>query len=259
MESSVIERETAALRSKLGSHPMYTNLLSVADICTFMEYHVFAVWDFMSLLKSLQRHFTTIDVPWVPSKNPKLARFINEIVLGEESDLNELGEPSSHFMMYLQAMEQTGADTSSIRSLLHNLSEHQSIEACFSTLEVDERVSNFVRFTFDVIQSNQPHLIASAFTFGREDIIPELFLSILKGADTENAKYTKLRYYLERHIEIDGDEHGPIALSMVAELCGDDAQKWTEAAAVAHDALQHRIYLWDAITEKIVLKHTIEN
>ncbi len=251
MNCQFIQEKTLHLRNELNHHKVYLAMNNLDTIRSFMEAHVFAVWDFMSLVKSLQRHFTTVDVPWVPKSNPKLARFINEIVLGEESDVNELGEYKSHFVMYLEAMEQIGGDTSNIHHFLTALSETNSVSLAFESVTVDERIKAFVQFTFDVIQSHQPHLVASVFTFGREDIIPDLFLSILRGSDVDDAQYTKLKYYLERHIEVDGDEHGPLALSMVEELCGKDEQKWIEATEVAKEALAHRISLWEVIYEKI--------
>lgn len=251
MNCQYIQEETQYLRNELKNHKVYPAMSNIDNIRSFMEAHVFAVWDFMSLVKSLQRHFTTVEVPWVPKSNPKLARFINEIVLGEESDVNELGEYNSHFKMYLDAMEQIGASSSHIHQFLTQLHETKSISSALGAVDCDDRIKGFVQFTFDVIHSNQPHLIASVFTFGREDIIPELFLSILQSSDVDHGHYSKLKYYLERHIEVDGDEHGPLSLLMVSELCGQDDQKWTEAALVAKSALEHRILLWDAIHEKI--------
>lgn len=106
-----IESNIAGLRIQLKNHPLYISLQDLNDVQVFMELHAFAVWDFMSLLKLLQQNLTHIALPWMPSNNPKLTRFINEIVVAEESDLNEEGNPMSHFQMYRDAMVQTGANT----------------------------------------------------------------------------------------------------------------------------------------------------
>lgn len=248
-----IESRIAPLRSKLRNHELYRSLSSMADIKIFMEHHIYAVWDFMSLLKSLQQSLTCVEVPWMPGKNPVLARFINEIVHGEESDLNEAGEPKSHFDMYIDAMNEVGANQEGIFNLIRRAGEGASIKGVIDEIIKNESIRDFLQFTFQTIHSEKAHCIASAFTFGREDVIPDMFFEIVKGARREDRSlsYVKLTYYLERHIEVDGGEHGPLSLKMVSELCGNDDEKWREAEEVAVKALEQRIKLWDGILREI--------
>lgn len=250
----IIESKLEPLRNQLKSHALYSTLSSIEDVAIFMEKHVFAVWDFMSLLKSLQNHLTNVHTPWTPKGKGPTARFINEIVMAEESDINELGEAMSHYEMYLDAMIQVGANTSDINQFIKAIEKGNNIEDAAKKIDLDDPVLDFIKFTMEVINSNKPHIVASAFTFGREDVIPDMFLEIVGQSKTNNEEsYSKLLYYLNRHIELDGDEHGPISLKMVAELCGDDTQKWNEVLEIANEALKLRLKLWDHIKSSISL------
>ena len=249
-----IELQLEPLRDQLKSHPLYSTLSNMNDVAVFMEKHVFAVWDFMSLLKALQNHLTNVNVPWTPKGGGATARFINEIVMAEESDINELGIPMSHYEMYLDGMSQVKADTSAIKLFVNAIENGNSIETAAKRIDLEAPILEFIQFTMEVVNSNKPHCIASAFTFGREDVIPDMFLEIVSQSRTKDndQTYGKLLYYLNRHIELDGDEHGPISLMMVDELCGEDATKWDDVLETAKDALKFRLKLWDHITEAII-------
>lgn len=243
-----INSELAPLRQELINHPLYSRVNEIDDFQFFMEQHIFAVWDFMSLLKALQRGLTCVELPWKPVGNPTTRRFINEIVLGEESDEDNNGVVSSHFELYLDAMTEIGANTQTIHSFIILIENGHSVEDALNEVVINQETRNFVNFTFSILQTNSIHRIASVFTFGREDLIPGMFIEILKEMQTKGqTKITKLLYYLERHIEVDGDDHGPISLRMIEELCGDDVQKWNEVLESAKEALQMRIKLWDGV------------
>jgi hypothetical protein len=246
-----LEARIRPLRERLASHPLYASIHALDHLHAFMEAHVLAVWDFMSLLKALQRGLTCVEVPWLPSAQPEARRLINEIVLGEESDLYE-GRAASHFELYLEAMRECGASTAGIDALLKALRRGLTLEEALRSAPVAGQVPAsacaFVRETFSVVQQGKPHAIAASFTFGREEVIPDMFRGFVRELDTRLAgRLRRFVWYLERHIEVDGEEHGPMARRMVAALCGQDAARWNEAAEAAEAALLARTQLWDGI------------
>jgi hypothetical protein len=243
-------------KQQLLNHSLYQKINTVEDLHQFLENHVYAVWDFMSLLKALQNKLTCTSTPWFATPHPETRYLINEIVLAEESDLSIDGRRLSHFEMYLEAMQDCGAKTKSIEHFLEEVNSLQNIFVAIKKSNLHPNIKAFLDFTFKVIEEGKPHKIAAAFTFGREDLIPKMFTEILKNFQSKfpDNDLNKLLYYFERHIELDADEHGPMAMKMITELCGDDSKKWSEVEAISILALEKRIGLWDAIEEQIVLK-----
>ncbi len=248
-----LQKKIAPVREQLVHHPIYKSVQTLEQLRIFTENHVFAVWDFMSLLKDLQRELTCTEVPWLPKGNANTRYLINEIVIGEESDVDENGVRMSHFELYLAAMHQMGANTVIIDAFIEELRQGNHIEAALQKAGVEEGTQKFVQQTFSFIATQKPHVTASVFTFGREDLIPAMFLAFINewGGD-ELLRIAKFRYYLERHIEVDGDHHSHLAMQMVEELCGNDPRKWEEATEAALEALRSRIAFWDAVHEQIL-------
>lgn len=245
------DEQLNSLREALRTHSVYGALSTLDDIRAFMELHVFAVWDFMSLLKSLQSTITCVRVPWTPSAHPAAARLINEIVHGEESDIDAYGLPKSHFEMYLEAMDEIGADTQPIKRFIGALQDGQSVEEALTTCAIEPAAAEFVRATFTHVDSGKPHVVGASFTLGREEIIPDMFLEILSQSGARDGRFQQLVYYLERHVELDGDTHGPLAQQMLEALCAGNQTCIREGMEAAQQALRARIALWDGIADRL--------
>lgn len=241
------------LRQEILNHPVYPLIQSPEDFNVFMQYHIYAVWDFMSLLKTLQNNLTCTSVPWFVVGNAQTRYLINEIVAGEESDLNSQGERMSHFELYLNAMKQSGADTAAMESFIAELQNSGDFDRAFAVSGTPQAAQDFVRYTFEVIGSKKSHVQSAVFTFGREDLIPGMFMSLIADIDRNFPdSISEFKYYLERHIEVDGDHHSHMALEMTEQLCGDEAAFWQEAEAAVVKGLQMRKALWDGVYEALV-------
>lgn len=249
MTTNTINQNIENLKEELIQHSLYSNITSIEDLHIFLESHIYAVWDFMSLLKGLQIHLTSVSIPWKPVGNPEIRYLINEIVVAEETDISLDGTRQSHFEMYIDAMQQCGANTQPIFSFLETVETTKNIFVAIKASALPEAIKAFLNYTFSIIEEGKPHKIASAFTFGREDVIPNMFTEILRNFQVNfpTINLSKLIYYFERHIELDADEHGPMAMKMIEELCENDSKKWQEVEEVAKKSLEIRIQLWNSI------------
>lgn len=256
MNIATINQKIQPQKDILLQHTLYEKVKTIDDLHQFLESHVYAVWDFMSLLKALQNKLTCTATPWFASANPETRYLINEIVLAEESDLTIDGKRLSHFEMYVDAMKDCSAQTDELENFLQNVMDTKNVFIAIKQSNLHPKIKDFMDFTFRVIEEGKTHKIAAAFTFGREDLIPNMFTEILKNFQQNfpETDLSKLIYYFERHIELDADEHGPMAMQMITELCQHDVLKWNEVEETSVQALDRRIGLWNAIEEKIIQK-----
>jgi len=244
---SALRQQLAPIESAILNHEIYESISDIDGLRLFMEHHVYAVWDFMSLLKSLQQRLTCTSLPWFATGDPVTRRLINEIVLGEESDEDAEGDVMSHFELYLKAMEECGANAQPILTFIAALQNGQSLEDALATADVPPAARAFVSNTFDVIQNRDTHIQSAVFTFGREDLIPGMFLALVKDLRNRFPEVGTFCYYLERHIEVDGDHHSHLALRMTSLLCGDEEARWQEATVASLRSLEMRKHLWDGV------------
>ncbi len=235
-------------QSDLELHPVYAALKDQEALRIFMENHVFAVWDFMTLLKALQIKTTCVSLPWRPSKyHKKLVRIINELVLAEESDIDHLGLNKDHFTIYCNAMAEVGADINKIMYFMTSLD--------YKDLSLAQE--SFVKYNLNLALTGSISQIAGAFFFGREKIIPGIFKHFLEGlrnySNVESelrSRYPSLIYYFERHIDVDGNEHKFLAENFLDLLCTDDEMK-EQAYQAGLDSLHLRRKLWDSTLSEI--------
>lgn len=238
-------------RLALLEHPLYESIDQLPALRVFMQHHVYAVWDFMSLLKRLQADLTGASQPWLPPADPLSARLINEIVLGEETDERPDHGYASHYDLYLSAMRACGADCGPIESLVERLRGGQLVRDALADASVEPGVAEFVGATFDLVEHGATHEVAAAFTFGREDLLPDVFRQIVANVNRADGGLDEFEYYLGRHIELDGDHHGPMAERLVASVCQGSDDKWREAERAAVGTLRARLALWDSVCARI--------
>jgi hypothetical protein len=247
----VLTPEIRELRIGLERHPVFSALKEREHLRAFMQIHVFAVWDFMSLVKRLQNELTCTRVPWMPPSNPAAARLINDIVLGEESDIGADGVPASHLDLYLAAMREVGADPSVFERFLDALREGEMLSTALADEDIPWFVREFVSRTLDTALNGNRIEVMASFLYGRENVIPAMFQGLLDNWSMQPAEAPQFVYYLQRHIELDADSHGPAA----ARLIGTELERnpfGVQAARIAaSEALHARHQLWDGAWEHL--------
>tara|TARA_Y100000588_G_scaffold15380_1_gene16476 strand:+ start:5675 stop:6427 length:753 start_codon:yes stop_codon:yes gene_type:complete len=234
------------LQNQLEHHPVYAAVRDEASLQVFMQHHVFSVWDFMSLLKRLQAAVAPAHAPWMPAGNANLRRFINDIVREEECDELPAGGHASHFEMYETAMYEVGADTAGADAFL-DVVRASGLEAALESGHAPAPCVQFMRATFGIIEEGKPHCIGAAFALGREHVIPRMFRSLLDRMGVGFEEAPMFHYYLKRHTHLDEEMHGPLAIRLLEDLCGEDAVRQMEALKAAELSLAARMKFWDEV------------
>jgi hypothetical protein len=181
------------------------------------------------------------------------ARMINEIVVAEESDhKQDHSGYISHFDMYVDAMAEVGADTDTLRQFTDLIQEGMPWRRALERSRVPAAAAAFVARTLEICDDHPAYAVASYFLFGRENLIPDMFRKIVENlAAAERIPINAFRYYLDRHIGIDEEEHGPASERMMRALCGHDDARWRLVRRAAEEALLARIDLWNGIAAAI--------
>ena len=238
------------LKHKIITHPLFRSTLEPKHVCKFMESHIFAVWGFMSILKSLQKKIIPNNLPWIPNENTRngLINFVNEIVLCEESDYVEGIGYISHYEIYLLAMRNMGAKSEQLNKLTSRITNKGYDEKYLDDLDISAQVKSFLKHDLEVsINGSLPEIIG-AFTLGREKVIPNMFSYILPAIEkTSLSKH--LVTYLERHINIDGDRHGPLSMKLLKASCNKEQLNLAYSSAIK--SLELRLSVWDEVYREI--------
>lgn len=251
MTQEISSQVIQSFKQQLENHPVYEAVSTLDDLRVFMQHHVYSVWDFMSLIKYLQSAVAPCSYPWVPRGDGDVRRFINELVLEEESDEAAGGEHfASHFELYHTAMAEIGADVEPSRHFVHTVGE-QGIEAALALPQVPAPSAAFTNRTFGFIASGHAHEVAAALALGREHIIPCMFRSILANIGVSEQDAPIFHYYLNRHIHLDEDFHAPLSLRLLNSLVGGDAGRYEQAVAAAQRAVEARLAFWDGVLKAI--------
>ena len=242
------------LKEKLANHRIFERINSIQELKVFMEHHIFAVWDFMSLLKKLQKDLVPSGSPWVPNPNGNLVRFINEIVMEEESDqaYSNGAEISytSHYQIYLDAMTEVGASTETISRFVEMV-KSEGINSAMQKINLPDPSRLFMSHTFKLINEGKSHEIAASFAIGRESIVPLMFKRILDQSKLEDDQVPVFRYYLVRHAELDGDHHGPMAHKLLENMSAGDPKIQQEIIEQATKSIEQRIFFWDGVLDAL--------
>jgi radical SAM protein with 4Fe4S-binding SPASM domain len=223
-------------REAVVSHGVYAAASSPAVLRAFMESHVFAVWDFLALLRRLRGEIS----------QPASSGYLEEVLRAEESDLWEDGRSASHLDRYLEAMEEVGADTALFRAFQSRLAAGDAPDVALEAVGAPWPVRHFVSDTLSWASNGDLAEVAAVYLYSREDVLPEIYQRLLTVCEGQG-EASRLVEYLERHLARYGEDTASQAKHIMDQITGQDPKVWDRAALAAERALLARKALWDGI------------
>lgn len=252
VKKSSTTREIEKLTKDLFNHPLYRNIKNDEDIKIYMKHQIWCVWDFMTLVKSIQLAIIPPSIYWTPPKDASLGAYIYEVLLTEETDITYKAEGrASHFETYLESMKYANVDTNPILNFIKGLQNGLSYEDSISNSGITKPAKNFVDTTIKFARS-PVHISVSVFCLSREGIIPGMFSRLLKNLSLSKDLFI-FSWYINRHIALDSDSHGPLSIKLFKTVV-DTEEKEKEALSAALEALKARKYFMDEINKEIINK-----
>ena len=79
-----------------------------------------------------------------------------------------------------------------------------------------------------------------------------MFRRLVYQLNINRIESSRLHYYLDRHIQVDNDDHGPAALQLITDLCEHHPVKIIEMESAAIKAIDARIEFWNEVKRSIL-------
>ena len=247
-------RMSAALLSAAraaADHSVYSRLTTLPAFQKFMTYQVWCVWDFMCLAKSVQIGIGCYSVPWIPPKNPSLVSLMGEIIRGEESDVGPGGEEASHFEIFIQAMDECGAESTKIKAFIDHVGAGTEVLSAMRAVDAPPAAQAFVSQTLAFCSSSIAARIG-AFSLGREELVPRMLSTLINRLDPSQKRFKTFDWYLRRHISLDATNHAPKIAEIFRQFVGSDPALREEGLEAGLAAIRARCTYLDALEEQIL-------
>lgn len=233
----------------LANHKLYERVNDELSLRLFMEHHVICVWSYNFLLREIHQELVGLIHPLNSQSQKEAIRLVSEMILEEELEEQQDGSLLSHFEIYLEAMQDLGANISPIVSFFDLQDSGQNWQTALKHARFPTAVSRYARKMNRFAQAPL-HEKAAALFYEGEPFIPDTFLLRI-GQLGNTVKIGRLLDYFERHIEGLRSPGFSASGRLVEILCNNDEKMSLEAEQSAEEAMKNRVELWGYITGQL--------